>query len=1010
MATRISKVSSTRSCERRTFLRTVNTPLRKIFLFGFAALLGAYAHAQQVIATDNFNRANESPFATTGNWGRVIAGNYDGNSALVSNQVRSVINEGIYYWKGAGTFDSTRQYAKEKIVQKAGEAGLVLLGGPDHAINLMWGPPGVGNTLYIYWYKNGLDQGVLKTVPSSLNNGDVVEAVLENGIITAKVNGVVITTVANTTTIPSGAPGFITYLDPNLPAQVAILDDWEAGTPLSYSISGTILEGGVGLSGATVTMSGGATGSTTTNASGAYTLTGVPPGATSVVITPTKAQHTMTPLTRTVAGPVNANVTGQNFTSTLNTTATLTVNASHGTVTKNPNLAAYPLNSQVTLTPVPDSGYTFTGWSGDIPAGHASDNPLVLTMDQDRVVTAGFFTANVVAADDFNRANETPISVTGNWRRLLNGGTANLASQRVTGAGGVAVYYWQGPGTFDPAHQFVRAKVINPAGEVGVVLHGGSDQGIIAGWNSGSLFIDWYKNGTYQGTLTQASSTIFAGDVIGMNLDAGTLTVTINGFAVATASNTTGLPAGTPGFETFATGGVLDDWEAGTPESFTISGTILESSAGLANVQVAASGGFTATATTGASGAYTIAGVPSGATSIVLTPTLPGHTMSPTTRTVAGPVLANVTGQDFTSSPNNTATLTVIASHGSVTKNPDLATYPINSQVTLTPVADGGYTFSSWSGDVPVGHASDNPLVLTMSQDRTVTANFTTPAVVAADYFDRANETPLVVGGNWTQPFNLGQVNLVSNRVAGSTGDAVYYWQGAGTFDNTRQFSRVRVVQAGGQVGLVLLGAVATGQDALIVAWDGSRCYIYWYGDAAYRGELANVASGLADGDIIEAVLDAGTIYAKRNGVVVTSVPNSTPLHVGRPGFETFESGAVLDDWEGGIPPLPCDSPPNEIGGVGFQSKTPTVLAWSAGGNDTFDVASQTLTDLRTNGTTTAGCLSNNGSAASYTDSRPNPPVGAGFYYLVRAQSSCGAGTYGFASSGAERIPVAACP
>jgi len=75
--------------------------------------------------------------------------------------------------------------------------------------------------------------------------------------------------------------------------------------------------------------------------------------------------------------------------------------------------------------------------TGEAPS--ASDNPLVLTMDQDRVVTAGFFTANVVAADDFNRANETPISVTGNWRRLLNGGTANLSSQRVTGASGVMV-------------------------------------------------------------------------------------------------------------------------------------------------------------------------------------------------------------------------------------------------------------------------------------------------------------------------------------------------------------------------------------------------------------------------------------------------------------------------------------------------------------------------------------------------------------------------------------------
>jgi hypothetical protein len=986
----------------------VITPLRKIFLFGFAALLGARAHAQTVIASDNFNRANESPFAVTGNWGRVVAGNYNGNSSLVSNQVRSVVNEGIYYWKGAGTFDSTRQYAKEKIVQKDGEAGLVLLGGPDHAIMLMWGPPGVGNTLYIYWYKNGLDQGVLKTVPSSLVNGDVVEAVLENGIITAKVNGAVVTTVANTTTIPSGTPGFITYLDPNLPTKIGILDDWEGGTPLSYSISGTILEGGVGLSGVTVAASGGATGSTTTNASGAYTLAGVPPGATSVVVTPTKSGHTMTPLTRTVAGPVNANVTGQNFTSAVNTTATLTVNTSHGTVAKNPNLATYPLGSQVTLTPSPDASYSFAGWSGDVPAGHTSDNPLVLTMDQDRVVSAGFVTAGVVASDDFNRADEIPMSVTGNWRRFVNGGTGNLSGGRFAGAAGVAIYYWQGAGTFDAAHQFVRARVVDPAGEVGIALLAGSDQAIIAGWSGGSLFIDWYASGSYKGTLTQVSSTLFAGDIIQMLLDSGNITVSINGFSVLTVANTTGLSSGRPGLETYATGGVLDDWEAGnTLASCSIGGTILENAAGLANVQVTASGGFAGTATTNANGSYVLTGVPQGATSIVLTPTLPGHVMTPTTRTVAGPVVAGVTGQDFASAQSSSATLTILAPHGSVTKSPDLATYPINSQVTLTPVADGGYAFSSWSGDVPAGQTTDNPLALTMSQDRTVTANFTAPAVVAVDYFERSDETPLAVGGNWIQPFSSGSAALLGNRASGSQGEALYYWQGAGVFDNTRQFARARVVQAGGQVGLVLLG---TSQKALVAAWGGGRLYIYWYSNSAYMGELANVPATLANGDVIEAVLDAGTIYAKRNGAVVTSVPNSTSLAVGRPGFETYLSGAVFDDWESGIPPLPCAAQPSEILGVGFQSKTPTVLAWPSGGNDSFDVASSTLGDLRSNGTTTAGCLSNNGTAATYTDSRPNPAVGTGFYYLIRAQSSCGAGTYGFASSGTERIPVAACP
>ena len=816
----------------------MRTPRRHLLFFlALIALAAPLAHAQgTVVASDNFNRPNESPFAVTGNWGRTIAGSYDGNSSLVSNQVRATVKEGIYYWKGAGTFDPTRQYAKEKIVQKDGEAGLVLLGGPDHAIMLNWGPPGVGNTLYIYWYKDGESRGVLSETSSSLQNGDIVEAILDNGIITAKVNGVVVATVANTTTIPSGTPGFITFLDPFLPSQVAILDDWEAGTPQSYSIGGTILEGGVGLSGALVTASGGASASATTNASGAYTITGVPPGATSVVLTPTKAGHAMSPLTRTVAGPVNANVTGQDFTSTPSSTATLTVNASHGTVTKSPNQTTFPIGAQVTLTPVPDLGYSFAGWSGDVPAANTSDNPLVLTMDQDRVVTASFVT-----------------------------------------------------------------------------------------------------------------------------------------------------------------------------QTFTIGGTITKNAAGLGGVLVTASGGFSGTTTTNVNGAYVLTGIPQGATSVVLTPTLSGHTMTPTTRTVAGPVNADVTGQNFTAAPSTSAVLNVFATHGTVTRNPNLPSYPFGSQVTLTPVADGGYAFSSWSGDVPPGHASDNPLTLTMDQDRTVTATFVAPAVVAADYFDRPDETPFVEGdgNNWIQPVTFGEAHLLSHHVAGNWGEALYYWQGPGTFDNTRQFARARVVQANGQAGLVLLASHGNG---LVVAWGFGNLYIYWFLGSGQQSELANIPASLAPGDVIEAVLDSGTIYAKRNGVVVTSVPNTTSLTSGRPGFETYDTGSVLDDWEAGIPPLPCSGEPDEILGVSFTSRTPTVLAWPTGGAASFDVASSTLADLRLNGTSNAACLSNNGGAPSFQDPRANPAVGQGFYYLVRADSTCGAGTYGFASSGAERVPLAACP
>jgi len=989
-----------------------------------------------VIASDNFNRPNETPFSASGNWGHTIAGNYNGFSNLVNNQVVAVSNEGSYYWNGPGTFDPTRQFSRLKVVQKDGEVGLTLLAGPDQAIMVAWGPPGVGDTVYIYWYSGGSDRGQLSTGPSTINNGDVIEAALEGGIIYAKVNGVTVKTVSNTTTLTSGKPGFITFRNPNLP-DIAILDDWQGGTPQSYSIGGTITENASGLSGVQVAASGGFTGTTTTDGTGAYTLLGVPAGATSIVLTPTLSGHTMTPLSRTVAGPLAGNVAGQDFTSALNTFATLTTNAVNGSVLRSPNQATYTFGADVTLTPVPATGYNFASWTGDVPSGHETDNPLHVIMDADKTLTAHFTAPDIVAADAFNRADETPLAVGGNWQRSLGTGFSNLAGNHVTGASGDAVYYWQGSGTFDPARQFARVKVVNAGGPLGVVLLGATDQALVVSWGGGQLSVYWYLNGTNQGVLTSVPSTLNNGDVVEALLDGGSVYAKINGAVVASVANTTSLASGRPGFETNGAGAGLDDWEAGTPDSFTISGTITENAAGLGGVTVTASGGFAGSATTNGNGQYTVGGVPANATAIVLTPALPGHTMTPLTRTVAGPVTAPVIGQNFTSTQNTTATLTVLAPHGTVAKNPDLSVFAFGAAVTLTPTPDAGYEFASWSGDVPAGHALDNPLQVSMTQDRTITAVFVLPGVVTADYFDRPNEEPLTEGGNWKRVREGGIVDLHNNQVESFLGDALYFWQGAGTFNDQRQFSRLKVVQADGQVGLILLAAEGR---ALVVSWGNGRLYIYWYFNNVHQGELLNQAAVLNSGDVIEAVLDQGTVYAKRNGVVVASVPNATSLTTGRPGFETYNSGVLLDNWESGSPAASCVGAPNgtacndgnacttgdacsggacvgvngptpgEIQGVAVSGQNATGVTWTAAAGAVYDIASSTLADLRANGASTATCLVNDLGVASFADPRPNPAPDAGYYYLIRTQSVCGTGSYGFASSGAERLPTTACP
>ncbi|MEO7530828.1 MAG: ice-binding family protein [Sediminibacterium sp.] len=65
---------------------------------------------------------------------------------------------------------------------------------------------------------------------------------------------------------------------------------------------------------------------------------------------------------------------------------------------------------------------------------------------------------------------------------------------------------------------------------------------------------------------------------------------------------------------------------------------------------------------------------------------------------------------------------------GSVTKNPDRASYDSGSTVVLTATANPGYTFTSWAGDAS---GSTNPLTVVMNSNKNIVANFTpTPVVI----------------------------------------------------------------------------------------------------------------------------------------------------------------------------------------------------------------------------------------------------------------------------------------
>jgi uncharacterized repeat protein (TIGR02543 family) len=73
--------------------------------------------------------------------------------------------------------------------------------------------------------------------------------------------------------------------------------------------------------------------------------------------------------------------------SSSHTLTTVTSPSAGGSVVRSPNAVSYTVGTTITLTATPATGYSFTGWSGDLSG---TKNPETITMDTDKTVTASF--------------------------------------------------------------------------------------------------------------------------------------------------------------------------------------------------------------------------------------------------------------------------------------------------------------------------------------------------------------------------------------------------------------------------------------------------------------------------------------------------------------------------------------------------------------------------------------------------------------------------------------------
>ena len=101
-----------------------------------------------------------------------------------------------------------------------------------------------------------------------------------------------------------------------------------------------------------------------------------------------------------------------------------------------------------------------------------------------------------------------------------------------------------------------------------------------------------------------------------------------------------------------------------------------------------------------------------------------------------------------------TYTLNVMAQDGSVSIDPDQQNYNFGDEVVLTATPDDGFEFTSWSGDAT---GTNNPLTVTMNDDKNITANF----------------TALVVGFTLNVTAQDGSVNKNPDNLIYNDGDSV---------------------------------------------------------------------------------------------------------------------------------------------------------------------------------------------------------------------------------------------
>ena len=442
---------------------------------------------------------------------------------------------------------------------------------------------------------------------------------------------------------------------------------------------------------------------------------------------------------------------------------TLTLNATDGSITPNPAGGTYDDGTSVTLTATADSGFEFTGWSGD---ASGTTNPLTITMDADKTVTATF--APIQRTLTLNATNGSvsaaPNPSTGSYD---DGSVVTLTA---TPDSGYEFTGWSGDASgmtnpvnitmdadktvtanFSPIQRTLTINATNGSVSTnpnpsGGAYNDGTSVTLTATPDAGYQFDGW--SGDASGTTNPLSITMDADKTITAMFSPIQRTLTINATngAVSTNPNPTG---GTYDDGTSVTltatpdaGYQFDGWSgdaSGTANPLSITMDADKTITALFSpiqrkLTLNTTNGSVSTNPNPTSGTY------NDGTSVTLTATPDaGYQFDGWSGDASGTTnpLSIIMDADKTVTAifsRIQRTLTINATNGSVTvsPNPVNGTYDDGTVVTLTAVPDSGYQFDAWSGDAT---GTTTQITITMDANKTVTASFSTTLGVNEEQF-----------------------------------------------------------------------------------------------------------------------------------------------------------------------------------------------------------------------------------------------------------------------------------